>query len=260
MGLPLLFRLDVIHGYRTVYPLALAEAGTFNPDLMKKTARMAARESHSGGVAWDFAPMQESFGMALPEILGAKSLEELRAKSTEEVFAATDKFMGANMPVAKGLFLVPTIDGHLLTDGYYPTIDKGEIKDLPYMIGSTKEDIMVEPGKNSPEERPLYRGSVAFSQKLEELGRKPAYVYDFLRDLPGDEQGAWHSAELWYMMGTMGRCWRPWTAGDYALSARMLDYWCNFMRTGDPNGEGLPKWEPCGKEKPFVMELDIPSG
>ena len=57
MGLPLLFRLDVIHGYRTVFPLALAEAGTFNPDLMKKTARMAARESHSGGVAWDFAPM-----------------------------------------------------------------------------------------------------------------------------------------------------------------------------------------------------------
>lgn len=57
MGLPLLFGLDVIHGYRTVYPLALAEAGTFNPDLMKKTARMAARESHSGGVAWHFAPM-----------------------------------------------------------------------------------------------------------------------------------------------------------------------------------------------------------
>lgn len=57
LGLPLLFGLDVIHGYRTVYPLALAEAGTFNPDLMKKTARMAARESHSGGVAWDFAPM-----------------------------------------------------------------------------------------------------------------------------------------------------------------------------------------------------------
>ena len=228
---------------------------------MIKRAILQSGGSYGVGLHRDLTlKEQESFGMALPEILGAKSLEELRAKSTEEVFAATDKFMGANMPVAKGLFLVPTIDGKLLTDGYYPTIDKGEIKDLPYMIGSTKEDIMVEPGKNSPEERPLYRGSVAFSQKLEELGRKPAYVYDFLRDLPGDEQGAWHSAELWYMMGTLGRCWRPWTAGDYALSARMLDYWCNFMRTGDPNGEGLPKWETCGKEKPFVMELDIPSG
>ena len=57
LGIPLLFGLDVIHGYRTVYPIALAEACTFDPALMKKTARMAARESHSGGVAWHFAPM-----------------------------------------------------------------------------------------------------------------------------------------------------------------------------------------------------------
>lgn len=48
LGIPLLFGLDVIHGYRTVYPIAIAEAGTFDPALMKKTARMAARESHSG--------------------------------------------------------------------------------------------------------------------------------------------------------------------------------------------------------------------
>ena len=46
----------------------------------------------------------------------------------------------------------------------------------------------------------LNRGSIAFSHKLEELGRKPAYVYFFTRNLPGDDQGAWHSSELWYMM------------------------------------------------------------
>lgn len=227
---------------------------------MIKRAILQSGGSYGIGLHRDLSlKEQEDFGMALPEILRVKNLDELRAKPTEEVFAATDKFMEKNMPVAKGLFLVPTIDGHLLTDGYYELIDKGGIKDIPYMIGSTKDDIMVEPGKTAPEARPLYNGSVAFSQKLEELGRKPAYVYDFLRDLPGDQQGAWHSSELWYMMGTQGRCWRPWTAGDYALSARMLDYWCNFMRNGDPNGEGLPKWEPCGKEKPFVMELDVHS-
>lgn len=57
LGIPLLFGLDVIHGYRTVYPIAIAEAGTFDPVLMKKTARMAARESRPSGVAWHFAPM-----------------------------------------------------------------------------------------------------------------------------------------------------------------------------------------------------------
>ncbi|MBQ1367329.1 MAG: glycosyl hydrolase, partial [Firmicutes bacterium] len=57
LGIPLIFGLDVIHGFKTVFPIAIAEAGTFDPDLMKKTARMAARESKAAGVSWHFAPM-----------------------------------------------------------------------------------------------------------------------------------------------------------------------------------------------------------
>ena len=199
---------------------------------------------------------EEEYGLALSEILHVNSLEEMRGKSMEEIAAATDKFMEKNMPKAKGLFLTPAMDGKVLTGGYYELIDKGEIKNIPYMLGSTKNDIMVPPDKTAPEERPLYRGSVAFSRKLEELGWKPAYVYDFLRDLPGDDQGAWHSAELWYMMGTLDRCWRPWTEGDRVLSDKMLDYWTNFMKTGDPNGAGLPEWKPCSKDDSFVMDFD----
>lgn len=57
LGIPLLFGLDVIHGFRTVYPIAIAEAGTFEPELFEKTARMAAKESRTQGVNWHFAPM-----------------------------------------------------------------------------------------------------------------------------------------------------------------------------------------------------------
>lgn len=57
LGIPLMFGLDVIHGYRTVYPIAIAEAGTFDPDLFTRTARMAAKESRTQGVNWHFAPM-----------------------------------------------------------------------------------------------------------------------------------------------------------------------------------------------------------
>ncbi|MCF0134755.1 MAG: glycoside hydrolase family 3 C-terminal domain-containing protein [Blautia sp.] len=57
LGIPLLFGLDVIHGYRTVFPIAIAEAGSFEPALFEKTASMAARESRSRGINWHFAPM-----------------------------------------------------------------------------------------------------------------------------------------------------------------------------------------------------------
>ena len=199
---------------------------------------------------------QERYGKVLSEVLGANSLEEMRAKSADEIMAAFGPFMDKVMPVAHGLFLIPTIDGKVLTGGYYELMDKGEIKEIPYMVGCTKNDIMVAPNAKLPEENPLYGGSIAFSHKLEDLGRKPAYVYYFTRDLPGDDFGAWHSSELWYMMGTMGRCWRPWTDGDIALSEKMLNYWTNFIKTGDPNDSELPKWEPCSKKNSFVMEFN----
>lgn len=57
LGIPLMFGLDVIHGFRTVYPIAIAEAGAFDPDLFQRTASMAAKESRTQGVNWHFAPM-----------------------------------------------------------------------------------------------------------------------------------------------------------------------------------------------------------
>ncbi|WP_369298588.1 carboxylesterase/lipase family protein [uncultured Neglectibacter sp.] len=200
---------------------------------------------------------QESYGLLFSEVLHADSLVEMRAAPAAELLAAIGPFFEKAMPLAHGLFLTPTIDGTVLTGGYYDLIDQGKIKDIPYMLGCTKDDIMTPKDLKDPMEDPLYQGSVAFSHQLEKLGRDPAYVYYFTRDLPGDEQGAWHSSELWYMMGTMDRCWRPWTPEDYALSAQMLDYWCNFMKTGDPNGESLPQWKPCAGKDSFVKKLDV---
>ena len=200
---------------------------------------------------------QEGYGELFAEVLGAHSLAELRARPAEELLAATGPFFERAMPKAGGLFLTPVIDGHLLTGGYQELMDAGKLLDIPYLLGSTKNDILVPPQAAGREESPLHRGCIAFSRKLEELGRAPAYVYYFQRELPGDDLGAWHSSELWYMMGTLDRCWRPWTPEDYALSERMLDYWANFMKTGDPNGGGLPDWRPCAKAEPFVQEFDI---
>ena len=57
LGIPLIFGYDVIHGMRSVYPISLAEAGSFDDALFEETAHMAAKESRAYGIAWDFAPM-----------------------------------------------------------------------------------------------------------------------------------------------------------------------------------------------------------
>ena len=57
LAIPLLLGLDVIHGHRTIFPVPLAEACLFAPDLWEKTARAAAEEAVQDGVALTFAPM-----------------------------------------------------------------------------------------------------------------------------------------------------------------------------------------------------------
>jgi beta-glucosidase len=57
LGVPLLMGLDVIHGHHTIFPVSLAEACQFAPDLWEKTARVAAEEAAEDGVTLTFAPM-----------------------------------------------------------------------------------------------------------------------------------------------------------------------------------------------------------
>lgn len=57
LGAPLFFGLDVLHGFKTIFPVPLAEAGAFDPQLWEETARAAAEEASSEGIDLTFAPM-----------------------------------------------------------------------------------------------------------------------------------------------------------------------------------------------------------
>ncbi len=57
LGVPLLFAADVVHGHRTVFPVPLAEAASFDLALAERTARTAATEAAASGIDWTFAPM-----------------------------------------------------------------------------------------------------------------------------------------------------------------------------------------------------------
>jgi beta-glucosidase len=57
LHIPLIFGLDVIHGFRTTFPLNLGLAATWDPDIVEKASRIAAEEASAAGVRWTFSPM-----------------------------------------------------------------------------------------------------------------------------------------------------------------------------------------------------------
>lgn len=57
LGIPILVSRDVIHGFRTIFPIPLGQAATFDPEIVEKGARIAAVEATASGVRWTFSPM-----------------------------------------------------------------------------------------------------------------------------------------------------------------------------------------------------------
>jgi len=57
LGIPLLFGRDIIHGYRTVFPIPLGQSASWDPELIRQAARITAREAAADGYHWTFAPM-----------------------------------------------------------------------------------------------------------------------------------------------------------------------------------------------------------
>ena len=57
LKIPVLFGFDAIHGYRTIFPIPLGEAASFDPSLAERSAGVAAQEANNVGVRWTFAPM-----------------------------------------------------------------------------------------------------------------------------------------------------------------------------------------------------------
>ena len=95
--------------------------------------------------------------------------------------------------------------------------------------------------------------------------RNPAFYYQFAHAPPFPKGsvyegwGASHFSELWYVFDHLGQqpSWR-WTPEDRRLADAMSSYWTNFVKAGDPNGPGLPRWPPFDPAHDSVMRLDDP--
>lgn len=80
----------------------------------------------------------------------------------------------------------------------------------------------------------------------------PTYTYHFTKN--NRRLGAWHSGEQVYLYGNIPEDSSLYDEADRALSETMLSYFVNFIKSGDPNGEGLPVWQPSAADG-TVMEL-----
>lgn len=199
---------------------------------------------------------EEEVGCRIVEIAGANSLEELRKLPAEVLFAAKSAFDAESWKLGKGLMVVPNADGYLLKETVGEIWRHGKMKQIPYMIGSVTDDLGAIP-KDVKADRPgiLQEEAIRFSLKAEETYGMPAYLYFFSRRLPGDDWGAFHCAEIWYMMGTLKRCWRPMTEQDEQLSDQMVTYWTNFMKYGNPETAETEEWKPYSKAEHFVKQF-----
>lgn len=196
----------------------------------------------------------EALGKAFFESVGITNLEQMRAVDAATLEKLYEK--SAFIPKFR-----PAIDGYLITEDFNEATVAGRYMDIDYMIGYTKDDV---PKANFPKSI----GAWADNQ-VNNLGRRPIYVYSFDHPQPedpksakkgGDEfgaSGAVHSAELVYMFGQVHNSTKPMKKEDLELSERMVTYWTNFAKYGNPNGKGRTEWQAYTKETPNVYHLDV---
>ena len=221
----------------------------------------------------------EEWGVKACELLG-KTVDELQAMDAQDCFKALKDceekigpcprsvshpvlFPNAAETYAKGLEAdVPIIAGSVNGDGAmfarsYESKDAEREAILRQHLGEYYDEFLAKyplSGEGAEIADALTAagtidGSVCVGYARQRSGHAPSYSYYFDGFIPGEDEfnfigrgDAYHSIEMWYIFGVLGRCWRRFDGRHYDLSQDMTDYWTNFAKNGDPNGDGLAPW------------------
>ncbi|MBQ1226181.1 MAG: beta-glucosidase BglX [Clostridia bacterium] len=152
LHIPLMFMMDVIHGYRTIYPIPLALGASFDPELVKDCSKMASKEASAGGVHLTFTPMvdyvrdprwgrvMESCGEdpLLNSVMGAVQVEAFQGddlSNPDNIAACVKHFAAYGGAEAGRDYNTVEISERLLREYYFPAykacIDAGVVMVMP---------------------------------------------------------------------------------------------------------------------------------
>ena len=174
------------------------------------------------------------------EEAGAKTVEEFKTVPVEKIY---DAWFKLRKEIKGGLMAChPVIDGVLLEEKAAKCVKAKKYKKIPYIMGSTSEDVAA----------PFAHSMAKDWCKIQECD---SYCFMFNHALPGDDNGAWHSSDIWYWLGTLERCWRPMTEIDYELSDKMTSYLTNFAKTANPNSTDLAEWHSTTKKTKNILHF-----
>jgi para-nitrobenzyl esterase len=229
----------------------------------------------------------EAIGLDLQKKAGAASLDELRGKSAAEIQELSSKLpFGSFAPVLDGYFLpldplehfrkglhadVPVMTGWVTGDGSLmgaPGLNAEQFRNQSVKNFGARADeyLALFPAGNDAEAKAsqLKAGLLGFaglpSHRWAMLNKEPVFLYEdrFVpTDKPGfPNYGAFHTSEVPFAYHTLAKWNRPWQQRDYDMEKLMTAYWVNFIATGNPNGKGLPAWNPYDQEKQTILVFD----
>lgn len=142
LGIPMIFGHDVIHGYRTIAPVPLAQAASWNPDLVRTISRDAAKEAYYGGLDWTFSPMVDiardpRWGRVMEGYGEDPYLTSMFCKAAVEGYQGDDlsaegsiaaclkHFVGYGASEAGRDYVYTEISDQALWDTYFPSFHAG---------------------------------------------------------------------------------------------------------------------------------------
>ena len=175
---------------------------------------------------------------------GKATIDELKEIPARDLYFGFNKVVAGNSRYAYPA--TPVIDGTFIPDAPQTLAETGRINNVPTVMSVLSEDMWPHN---------LYEAIVKWGLDMEKNGLCPCYGMYFDRQVPGSDHGAYHGCDVKYSFDTLDHSWRPYDGIDFRISRNMIDYFAAFVKTGVPQAEGLPVWEPLGKEQTKFMHF-----